>query len=186
MEELMMRKAIVLVATSFAWASTALAAEPPLPVVTATPMSNETTGVEAHGSQPSDLPASDTTSWVNRPLLITSSILLVGSYVPMASVAFTSDRPADQTNLYYPIVGPWMNLADRQCDTRPCGNEALTKVLLVADGIGQGLGAIGVVSSFFLPGKTTRHWYLIGDDRVHAGPSRVGMAGYGLGAAGTF
>jgi hypothetical protein len=182
-----MRKAtLLLVATSFTWASNALADDPSLPVISATPMSNETTGMAQQGTQPSDLPAPDTRSWVNRPLLITSSILLVGSYVPAASVAFTSDRPADQTNLYYPIVGPWLNLADRQCDIRPCSNETLTQVLLVADGIGQGLGAIGVVSSFFLPGKTTRHWYLIGDDRVHAGPSRVGLAGYGLGATGTF
>lgn len=173
-----MRKAtLFLVATSFARASTALAADPPLPVITATPMSNESNGVGPQGTQPSDLPAPDTRSWVNRPLLITSSIILVASYVPMASIAYTSDRPADQTNLYYPIVGPWMNLADRQCDVRPCNNETLNKVLLVADGIGQGLGAIGVVTSFFLPGKTTRNWYLIGGDRVHVGPTRVGLAG---------
>ncbi len=182
-----MRKIILqIVATSFVWAHTAAAADPPAPVITATPMSNETTGTEPGGSQPSDLPAPDTTSWVNRPLLITSAIVLVASYVPMASVAYTSERPADQTNLYYPVVGPWMNLADRQCDLRSCNNETLNKVLLVADGIGQGLGAIGVVSSFFLPGKTTRHWYLIGDERVHAGPTRVGVAGYGFGATGMF
>jgi hypothetical protein len=154
-------------------------------VITETPMPGDTSGLGTQ-AQASDLPAPDTRSWVNRPLLVTSSILLVGSYVPMAAIAFTSDRPADQTNLYYPVVGPWLNLGDRQCDIRACNNEGLNKALLIVDGIGQGLGAIGVVASFFLPGKTTRHWYLIGDDRVHAGPSRVGMGGYGLGAAGTF
>lgn len=181
-----MRKSILFISvTLVAWASTAAAAEPS-PEISTSPMSNDTTGMAQQGSQPSDLPAPEKTTWVNRPLLITSSILLVGSYVPAASVAFTSDRPADQTNLYYPIVGPWMNLADRQCDVRSCNNETLNNVLLVADGIGQGLGALGVVSSLFLPGKTTRNWYLVGDDRVHAGPSRVGVAGYGIGAVGTF
>ncbi len=164
----------------------AAAADPPLPVITDTQMTPTSSTLDMSGSQPSDLPAPDTTSWVNRPLLVTGAIVLVASYVPAASVAFTSDRPADQTNLYYPVVGPWMNLADRQCGDRPCDNEGLTKTLLVADGIAQGLGALAVVSSLFLPGKTTRHWYLIGDDKTHAGPTRVGVAGYGFGASGTF
>lgn len=181
-----MRKTIpLLVAASLASASPALAADPPIPVITETPMPGDGSGLAAQ-AQASDLPAPSTRSWVNRPLLVTSSILLVGAYVPMAAVAFTSDRPADQTNLYYPVVGPWMNLADRQCDIRACNNETLNKFLLIADGIGQGIGAIGVVTSFFLPGKTTRHWYLIGDDRTHLGPTRLGLGGYGLGAAGTF
>lgn len=174
-----------IVATSLAWASTALAADPQ-PVIADTPMSSEMTGMAPQGSQPSDLPAPNTRSWVNRPLLITSAFLLVGSYVPAAVVAATSERETDQHNLYYPVVGPWMNLADRQCDLRACNNESLNKGLLIADGIVQGVGALGVVLSFFLPNKTTRHWYLIGDDRIQAGPSRVGVAGYGLGAVGRF
>jgi hypothetical protein len=182
-----MRKLILhLVAASFTWTSVAVAADPPAPVITPTPMSTETTGTSSGGAPPSDLPAPETRSWVNRPLLVTSAIILVGSYVPATIAAYTSERNADQTNLYYPIVGPWMNLADRQCDIQPCTNEGLNKALLVASGIGQGLGAIGVVASLFLPGKTTRHWYLIGDDRVHAGPTQVGRTGYGLGATGAF
>ena len=136
-----------------------------------------------HG--PGDTPAPETRSWVNRPLLITGSVLLVASYVPVAVTAYVSERPADQTNLYYPVVGPWMNLADRQCDIRPCNNEGLTKALLIADGVGQGLGALAVVTSFFLPNSKTANWYLIGSDKTHAGPTRVGT-GYGFGAAGHF
>lgn len=165
----------------------AAAADPSLPVITDTQMTPQSSSMDMSGSQPSDLPAPDTTSWVNKPLLITGAVVLVGSYVPAATVAYTSERPADQTNLYYPVVGPWMNLADRQCNDRPCGdNEGIAKGLLIADGIGQGLGALAVVSSLFLPGKTTRHWYLIGNDKTHAGPTRVGIAGYGFGASGTF
>jgi hypothetical protein len=171
-----------------ALATSAAAADPPTvgPVITATPMSPEPTGAAPGVTQPSDLPAPETSTWVNRPLLVTSSLVLVASYVPMASIAYTSDHPADQKNLYYPIVGPWMNLADRQCGQNACANEALTNALLVADGIGQGLGALGVVTSFFLPNKATRNWYLIGDERVHAGPTRVAGGGYGFGASGKF
>lgn len=134
---------------------------------------------------PRDTPAPETREWVNRPLLVTGSVLLVASYVPMAVTAYVSDRPADQTNLYYPVVGPWMNLADRQCDVRACNNEGLNKALLIADGIGQGLGALAVVTSLFLPNNKTSNWYLIGSEKTHAGPTRVG-SGYGFGAAGHF
>jgi len=147
--------------------------------------SADTTGVPPEPTRVGDVPAPESRSWVNRPLLVTSAILLVGSYVPMAAVAYTSDRPADQTNLYYPVVGPWMNLADRQCDIRACNNEGLNKAMLILDGVGQGLGALGVVTSFFLPNKATANWYLIGDEKTHAGPTRVGT-GYGFGAAGHF
>ncbi len=181
-----MKKSALMLATSFAWASTALAADPPPPVVTDTPMSTETTAAGPVGQAPSDLPAPDTTAFVNKPLLIASSFVLVAAYVPMASIAYTSDRPADRDNLYYPVVGPWMDLNDRGCDARPCSHETWNKVLLVADGVAQGIGVIGLVTSFIVPGKTTHHWYLVGDDSVHAGPTRVGVAGYGFGAAGTF
>ncbi len=147
--------------------------------------SADTTAMPPELPRTADIPPPERRSWVNRPLLITSSILLVGSYVPMAAIAYTSDRRADQTNLYYPVVGPWMNLADRQCDIRPCNNEGLNKAMLILDGVGQGLGAIGVVTSFFLPNTSTSNWYLVGDDKAHAGPTRVGT-GYGMGAAGVF
>lgn len=147
----------------------------------------ETEPAGANGSTPSDLPGPSTRSWVNRPLLITSTLVLVGSYVPAAIIAFTSDRPSDQTNLYYPVVGPWLDLANRDCSNRPCPDgDALGKVLLIADGIGQGLGALGVVTSFFLPNKVTRNWYLIGGDKFHAAPTHIGTGGYGLSAAGSF
>jgi hypothetical protein len=59
------------------------------------------------------------------------------------------------------------------------------KALLVADGIAQGLGALMLVSSFFIPEKKTSHWYLIGSNDLRVAPSNVGT-GYGLGAMGRF
>jgi len=181
-----MRKVILFIATQIAWTSTALAADPTPPLASESQMPAESSGLGGSGSTPSDLPAPSSRTWVNRPLLITSSVILVGSYVPAAAVAYSSERPADQTNLYYPVVGPWMNLADRQCDVSTCNNEGLNKTLLIASGVGQGLGAIGLVASIFVPGKSTRNWYLIGNDKVHAGPQRMGNQGYGFVANGEF
>jgi hypothetical protein len=150
-------------------------------------MSTSAVASDPSGAQPSDLPAPETTDWVNRPLLLTSTILLVGTYLPVAIVGMTSDRSRDQTNLFIPVVGPWLNYANRECDVKACTHETANKTLLVLDGIGQGIGALGIVTSFFLPNKTTRHWYLIGSERsVIAAPARVGIAGYGLGAVGRF
>ena len=140
------------------------------------------------GSSPTstlDLPVTETSSPVNRPLLTTSLLVLGGTYGASAIAGYASSRPEDQKNLYYPVAGPWMDLAKRDCNSRPCNNESLNKVLLVADGIGQGLAALGVVSSFFLPEKSTRHWFLLGNADVQWAPSSVGT-GYGLAAAGRF
>ncbi len=182
-----MRNLGFVIVSLLTWASVAAADDPPSNVVTSTSqMPPDQNRPEIRTSQPSDLPAADTVRWVNRPLLITSSVLLVATYVPAAVIGYTSDRPSDQNNLYYPVVGPWMDLANRNCDTRPCGRDGVAKALLVLDGIGQGLGALGVITSFFLPDKVTHNWYLIGNNNVHVAPTHVGATGYGIGAAGVF
>jgi hypothetical protein len=171
----------------------ALADDPPASppaAATAAPADpgDSTTSIQPTGPLPSsslDLPTTETSSPVNRPLLVTSVLVLGGTYGASAIAGFMSSRPEDQHNLYYPVAGPWMDLANRDCASRPCNNEPLNKVLLIADGVGQGLAAIGVVSSFFLPEKTTRHWYLLGNSEVRWAPTSVGT-GYGLAAVGRF
>lgn len=112
-------------------------------------------------------------------------MVLGGSYAASAIVAGTSDRPEDD-KLYYPVVGPWMDLADRDCSARPCDNKTLDTALLIAAGVGQGLGALAVVTSLFVPEKVTRNWYLIGNSEWRVTPANVGRDGYGLGASGRF
>jgi hypothetical protein len=131
-----------------------------------------------------NLPKTET-RFLNRPLFVSGLILFGGTYAASAIVAGTSDRPEDE-KLYYPVAGPWMNLADRDCNTRPCANESLDTALLIASGIGQGLGALGVVTSLFVPEKTTRNWYLIGNSEWQVAPTNMGRYGYGVGAAGRF
>ncbi len=132
-----------------------------------------------------DVPVTETKSPINRPLLLTSTLVFGGTYAASAVVSITSDRPSDKSNLAIPVVGPWLDLANRDTDNRPSNNEGLNKALLIADGVAQGLGAIGMVASFFIPEKTVRHFYVLGNEKLHVAPTRVGT-GYGLGGGGTF
>lgn len=132
-------------------------------------------------------PAADTSSaLVNRPLLLTGLLLFGGSYAASVIDAATRSRQVDESRLYWPVAGPWM-VVTAGCDaSHPCGSDtAANKVLLVVDGVGQGLGMVAMAASLFVPESASRHWFFLGDSSVHAGPSRVG-AGYGIGAAGVF
>jgi hypothetical protein len=120
--------------------------------------------------------------------LLSSGLFAFGvPYVASVVVASTSNEAADK-NLYVPVVGPWTDLANRSgCGgfgQRSCDNETANKVLLVADGIFQGIGALEIVGAFLMP--ETRTVYVANEPRVLVGPSRVGYSGYGLAAAGTF
>lgn len=85
----------------------------------------------------------------NRQLLRSGAWTLGLSYTPALVVAIKSERRGDDY-LYYPVVGPWLDLAHRgECAT--CSHETLNQGLLVADGVFQGIGALQIVGSFLLP-----------------------------------
>lgn len=114
----------------------------------------------------------------NTPLLVTGMVVLGASYGASAIGAARSDSETDD-KLYYPVVGPWMALNDRDCSVDPCSNKTLDTTLLVGSGVLQGLGALSVVMSLVIPRTTTHSWYLIGNDDVNVTP----VGGYGeLGA----
>ncbi|RYZ06146.1 MAG: hypothetical protein EOO73_17220 [Myxococcales bacterium] len=120
-------------------------------------------------------------TWPNRPLLITGAVVLVGSYGASAIVAAASDRKADD-KLYYPVVGPWLDLKNRDCDVNPCGSDGFNKALLIADGAVQGLGALSVLLGLVLPESEKKPWYLIGTEDVVVAPqmgSAQGLRVYG-------
>jgi hypothetical protein len=199
-----MRRTFILVMLSqFAWAGAALA-EPAPSAQAQTTVGPATSTIIAKtdgpvdptispaatsvvpGAGPVEVSGTTRTSWVNRPLLLTGLVVLGGSYATSAVVGAESGRPSDNPNLYYPVVGPWLDLAQRDCSLQfPCSKEAGNKALLIIDGTLQGLGALAVVTSFFLPEKVGRHFLIIGGDKLHASPSVVG-SGYGLGAGGRF
>jgi hypothetical protein len=127
-------------------------------------------------------------------MLIGSGLLVFGvAYGTSAIVAGTSDHPGDR-HLYVPVVGPWMNLADRgSCGgrlDRSCDNETTNKVLLVADGVFQGIGVLSIIGGFLSPEHrevvTTTAKKGASKPTFHVSPARIGYSGYGLAAFGTF
>lgn len=115
--------------------------------------------------------------------LIGSGLTMFGfSYIPSVVVAAASQRPGDDS-LYVPVAGPWMNLAnrDKACPSGHCPGDAVNKVLLVADGVFQSLGALQVLGGFLFP--TTRTVTQVAG--VHVLPS-VGINQVGLSASGSF
>jgi hypothetical protein len=125
--------------------------------------------------------------------MIGSGILVFGvAYGTSAIVAGTSDHPGDK-HLYVPVAGPWMDIADRgDCGAssgRSCDNETTNKVLLVADGVFQGLGVLSIIGGMFTP--ETREMTETAKKQapkpsIHVAPARVGSQGYGLTAFGRF
>jgi len=85
------------------------------------------------------IPGETKTVWLNRRMLGTGLVLFGGTYTASAIVAGESANPHDNPNLYYPIAGPWMDMAQR-------GVGAGDKVLLAFDGLTQGIGALAVLS----------------------------------------
>jgi hypothetical protein len=126
----------------------------------------------------------------NRYLLMTGLILAGAPYIASMAVAGTSSHQGDG-DLWIPAMGPWLDLAQRGgCPQNgaSCGPEVGNEVLLVGDGILQSVGVLEIAGSFIFPERehiTTIQTSKAGDF-VTFGPSRMGVGGYGLSAAGTF
>jgi hypothetical protein len=116
--------------------------------------------------------------WPNKPLLATGATVFGISYLPAIAGAAFSDADGHK-DLYIPVAGPWMMFASGAEESK--GDKAL----LIIDGVAQGVGALMLISSLFIPEKKTKHWYLIGSNETMLVPSRV-ASGYGLGARGRF
>ncbi|MFT3772137.1 MAG: hypothetical protein QM820_42570 [Minicystis sp.] len=115
--------------------------------------------------------------------LIGSGALMLGlSYGGSIVVAAASDRQDDQ-HLYIPVVGPWMDIANREpCRGYDCGaNETANKIMLVTDGVFQGVGMLQIVGGFLFP-ETRTITRAVG---VHVTPT-VGKNMLGLTASGSF
>lgn len=122
-------------------------------------------------------------SMPNGSLIGSGLTMFAFSYVPSMVVAASSSRAVDNSTLYVPVAGPWMNLArrDRDCPNGRCMGDTPNKVLLVVDGVFQGIGVLQVLGGFLFP--TTRT--VTQTAGVHVLPS-VGMHQVGLTAVGAF
>ncbi len=178
--------AVAALAASTTSASTASAQSAP---ATGTSDSQAAAPVAVPASEDVVIPIRETRPGPNAPMLVTGTVLLGGTYAASAIGAWQSERSDDQ-KLYYPVVGPWLNLANRDCTGRTCDNEDLNKALLIADGVGQGVGALLMVSSLFVPNGKRFLMFSAKNEpsRPHftVTPSRLGFAAYGMAAVGTF
>ena len=66
-----------------------------------------------------------------------------------------------------------------------CDSETVNKVLLVVDGIFQGIGALDIVGAFVFP-ETRTVSTAASQPRVMVAPAYWGRSGYGVSALATF
>lgn len=86
----------------------------------------------------------------HRTLLWTSAAIFGVTYATsVVAGGIAGDRLPDK-NLFVPVVGPWLDLGQRNCDFRPCDptQETLFQSLIIASGLLQGGATVLAVSSF--------------------------------------
>lgn len=148
---------------------------------------SQTTVTSAEATPPSAPPpgAEKRGVEINWPIMIASAGLLAATYIPTAVVGFTGR--GDTRTLIVPVVGPWISLGARNCDLEPCDAEALDTTLMITSGILQGVGAIGVALSVFIPPPSRGSVPGVAQGpKVHVTPVSFGRSGAGIGAVGTF
>jgi hypothetical protein len=123
---------------------------------------------------------------LNTGAFATGAVVFGGTYLASIIVAGESNTYGDQ-RLYVPLVGPWLDLYDRSncpiSETR-CDNATSAKVLLIADGVFQAAGVLGMLDGVLDP---THHRSVIMTSKrdVHIIPTVNGDGG-GLAAIGRF
>jgi hypothetical protein len=124
----------------------------------------------------------------NRTLLSTGVGIFAISYGASLVVAAVSERDADK-NLFIPVVGPWIDLGDRGCDSSPCGSrEDIDKAMIITSGIVQGAGVLMALGSLVIPESTSiteRRTTARSKPEIRVTPVSF-AAGAGLGAIGRF
>lgn len=128
----------------------------------------------------------------NRSLLSTGAGIFVLSYGSSVVAGAISDRDEDK-RLFIPVVGPWLDLGQRDCTARGCGsNEDVAKAMIITSGVVQGAGVLVALSSLIIPEKSTveEHTTTASAKKpekpsVHVLPVSF-AAGAGVGAVGRF
>jgi hypothetical protein len=121
--------------------------------------------------------------------LITSGVIMFGASYGASVVVASQSNHAGDDQLYIPVAGPWLDLANRgSCRSTvdfSCDNETTNKVLLVADGVFQGLGVLQILGGLIFPETHTEVLSRPIAKGVHISPT-AGRGGAGLTAYGKF
>jgi hypothetical protein len=129
----------------------------------------------------------------NRVIVASGAGAFVGAYVPAILVAAVSGASYDN-NLYIPLAGPWLDLANRPpcggLGQQVCSTENGYRAMLIASGVFQGLGALATGVGLLTPERHTVRVTAKADApakaNLHVAPSPVGHGGYGVTAFGDF
>lgn len=90
---------------------------------------------------------------MDAPMFTSGALVFGASYAGSVIVA-GHDSSRGNNHLYVPVVGPWLALNDRgSCDPAKssCDHDTTAKVLLVADGIFQAAGVLGMINGLLSP-----------------------------------
>ena len=161
----------------------------PAPVVVQQPASTTTTTAAPYYPPGSDTSERTIEHRPNRTLLSTGVGIFVVSYGASAVAGAISDRDSDK-NLFIPVVGPWIDLGDRNCsNAEPCGNrEVINKAMIITSGVVQGAGVLMALGSLIIPETTTvteKRTTAKNKPSVTVAPVSF-RAGGGIGAVGRF
>jgi hypothetical protein len=119
----------------------------------------------------------------NTPAIATGVVMFGVSYGIAVTVAATSDNSADR-RLYVPVVGPWLDLADRpSCpiEDQQCDKTTTQKILIGADGVVQAVGIVVAVYGILTPRR-----HVVGSSNVQVVPVGLGSDAHGLAVTGSF
>jgi hypothetical protein len=113
----------------------------------------------------------------NAPIFVSGALVFGAAYGASVITAASTDDTRGNHRLYVPLVGPWLALNDRgDCDLlrESCDHETTAKVLLIADGIFQAAGVIGMLDGIFQPSthRIVRRTAKL-DTRIHVTPATV-------------
>jgi hypothetical protein len=127
----------------------------------------------------------------NRPMLVAGSAIFLGAYVPSAIIAGYSSNPDDKA-LWAPVVGPWIDLATRDCSGSCTSPDTWNAIGLVASGVAQTAGLAIAIASFAVPSETSKTSSAATVRKQTGANGKVLVtpvsfrAGAGVGAVGTF
>jgi hypothetical protein len=126
-----------------------------------------------------------------RASLTVGYLTLGATYGAAFIVAARSSDPGNVW-LTVPIAGPWAALLDHQScggtSGRSCNAQTVTSSLIVADGVGQALGALLIVGNWFTSSSAAQS-RVDGPAPVaslRVSPVSMGSGAYGLLAFGSF
>lgn len=125
-----------------------------------------------------------------RMLVATGALTLFASYLPALVVAATSDHRGDKA-LYVPLVGPWVDLAQRGCmagERLHCGSTPMETAGLVIMGLSHLAGVVQIVAGLSMPDRPMVVMPATAKAKTTFGiaPAALGRGGYGFAAAGQF